>query len=132
MLTIFFSIFKLLSYLFLFTAALTILFKIAVKLRLTLPFLYLGFLSLSTLFSDFARTPKALYIMIFLLALTALFWIITLVQFIRAKKAERFWEEDMIWQIQAAKQRGISLDRIRFDEDHNLQDLRTGKPIEWC
>ena len=106
MLNMLLQIFKLLAYLFLGTAVLTILFKLAIKLRLALPFLYLGFLSLSTIVSDFAYTPKALYILIALLSLSAISWIITLIQFIHSKKEERFWEEDMLWQIQAAKKRG--------------------------
>lgn len=132
MLNMLLQIFKLLAYLFLATAVLTILFRIAVKLRLALPFIYLGFLSLSTIVSDFAYTPKALYIMIALLSLSALSWIITLIQFIRRKREERFWEEDMLWQIQTAKERGVPMDSISFDEDHNLLDPRTGKPVDWC
>lgn len=132
MLTMLFQIFRLLAYLCLGTAVLTILFKLAIKLRLALPFLYLGFLSLSTIVSDFAYTPKALYIMIALLSLSAISWIITLIQFIHRKKEERFWEEDMLWQIQNAKERGLPLTSILFDEDHNLLDSRTGKPVDWC
>lgn len=126
------QIFKLLACLFLGTAILTILFKIALKLRLALPLLYLCFLSLSTIFSDFAYTPKAFYIMIVLLFFSAISWIITLIQFIRRKKEERFWEDDMLWQIHAAQELGVPMDSIIFDEDHNLLDSRTGKPIDWC
>lgn len=132
MLTMLFQIFKLFAYLCLSTAALTILFKLAVKLRLALPFLYLGFLSLSTIVSDFAYTSKALYILIALLSLSVISWIITLIQFIHRKKEERFWKEDMLWQIQNAKERGLPLTSILFDEDHNLLDSRTGKPVDWC
>ena len=127
-----FLLFKLLATLFLATAAITILFHIAVKLRLAPVFIYLGFLSLSTLFSDFAHTPKAFYILLALLLISLLSWIITLTQYIRRRKEERFWEDDMMWQIRSARERGIALDSVSFDEDHNLLDPRTGKPLDWC
>ena len=49
-------------------------------------------------------------------------------------KARRFLkgDEDMLWQIQNAKERGLPLTSILFDEDHNLLDSRTGKPVDWC
>ena len=127
-----FLLFKLLATLFLATAAITILFHIAVKLRLAPAFIYLGFLSLSTIFSDFAHTPKALYILLALLLISLLSWIITLTHYIRRRKEERFWEDDMMWQIQSAKEHGIALNSVSFDEDHNLLDPRTGKPLDWC
>lgn len=127
-----FLLLKLLAILFLATAAITILFHIAVKLRLAPAFIYLVFLSLSTLFSDFAHTPKAFYILLALLILSLLSWILTLTQYIRRRKEERFWEDDMMWQIRSARERGITLDSVSFDEDHNLLDPRTGKPLDWC
>lgn len=127
-----FLLFKLLAILFLATAAITILFHIAVKLRLAPAFIYLVFLSLSTLFSDFAHTPKAFYILLALLILSLLSWILTLTQYIRRRKEERLWEDDMMWQIRSARERGITLDSVSFDEDHNLLDPRTGKPLDWC
>lgn len=127
-----FLLFKLLATLFLATAAITILFHIAVKLRLAPVFIYLGFLSLSTIFSDFAHTPKAFYILLVLLLISLLSWIITLIQYIRRRKEERFWEDDMMWQIQSARKHGINLDSVSFDDDHNLLDPRTGKPLDWC
>ena len=127
-----FLLFKLLATLFLATAAITILFHIAVKLRLAPAFIYLGFLSLSTLFSDFAHTPKALYILLALLLISLLSWIITLTHYIRRRKEERFWEDDMMWQIQSAREHGIALNSVSFDEDHNLLNPRTGKPLDWC
>ncbi len=123
---------KILACLFLGTAVLTILFHLSVKLRLALPFLYFCFLSLSTIFSDFAYTPKALYIMIALLSLSAFSWLISLVRFIRRRREEKFWEEDIIWQIRTAREQGISLDLVSFDADHNLLDPNTGKPLTWC
>ena len=127
-----FLLFKLLATLFLATAAITILFHIAVKLRLAPAFIYLGLLSLSTLLSDFAHTPKAFYILLALLLISLLSWIITLTHYIRRRKEEQFWEDDMMWQIRSARERGIALDSISFDEDHNLLNPRTGKPLDWC
>lgn len=108
---------------------LSLIFKVAGKLRLTLPILCL--LLFSTVLSKWAGEHEALaFIILFsLLGLTVLSWIVSLIKTIRRKQNEKFIEDDVAWQIQRAREMGIPLDKVQFNEQGDLLDPRTGKPV---
>lgn len=114
------------------TLLLSLAFRIAAKLRLTLPLLYILAAGISTLFTDWVSrheemTRWGLYA---LLGLSALSWLCTLAEFIRTKTQERFSEEDIAWQIRRARELHIPLDAIRFSGGE-LLDPRTGMPVDF-
>ncbi|MFZ5967632.1 MAG: hypothetical protein ACOYVK_10745 [Bacillota bacterium] len=108
---------------------LSIVFKVAGKLRLTIP--VLCFLLFSTVLNEWAEQHEMLssIILFSLLGLTVLSWIVSLIKVIRRKRDEKYLEDDVAWQIRRAREMGIPLDRIQFNEQGDLLDPRTGKPI---
>lgn len=108
---------------------LSIVFKVAGKLRLTIP--VLCFLLFSTVLNKWAEQNKILssIILFSLLGLTVLSWIVSLIKVIRRKRDEKYLEDDVAWQIRRAREMGVLLDRIQFNEQGDLLDPRTGKPI---
>ena len=114
------------------TALLSLAFRIAVKLRLTLPLLYILIAGISTLFSDWvsrheAQTRWGLYVM---LGLSALSWLRTLADAIRVWRQDRNSEEDIAWQLRRAREMGVPLDSVRFSGGA-LLDPRTGMPVDF-
>lgn len=109
-------------------AVLSLILKVAGKLRLTIPVLYLLIASFSTPFNGWVSQHEKLVMagFYFLLATVMLSWIVTLGQTIRHR---RFMEEDMIWQIHRAREQGVPMDGITFDENGSLIDPRTGEPV---
>ncbi|MGF7018853.1 putative membrane chloride channel (bestrophin family) [Lachnospiraceae bacterium PF1-21] len=112
---------------------LSLLFKIGGKLRLTLPLLYLLIAVISTFFTDWT-TKNEKYVLLglyILIGLVVLSWFISLIKAIRNKRQERFWEDDMAWQITTARQRGIinQGDIVRFNDRGDLLDPSTNQPI---
>lgn len=91
---------------------LSILFKLAGKLRLSLPLLY--FLLISTIFNKQAAShePIALAILFILLAFSIISWLISLKNHIQDKRHLKAMEEDIVWQIERARKNGIPLDRL--------------------
>lgn len=77
----------------------SLIFKVAGKLRLTLPILCL--LLFSTVLSKWAGEHETLaFIILFsLLGLTMLSWIVSLIKTIRRKRDEKYFEDDVAWQI---------------------------------
>ena len=108
---------------------LSLLFKAAGKLRLTIPIIC--FLLFGTVLNKWASEHETLaYVILFsLLGLTVLSWVVSLAKAIRRKRNEKHFEDDAIWQIRRAREMGIPLDNIRFNEQGDLLDPRTGKPI---
>lgn len=104
-------------------------FKVAGKLRLTLPILCL--LLFDTVLSKWAGEHETLaFIILFsLLGLTMLSWIVSLIKTIRRKRNEKYFEDDVAWQIRQAREMGIPLDKVQFNEQGDLLDPRTGEPI---
>jgi hypothetical protein len=54
--------------------------------------------------------------------------IVKTIQNLRYKK---HLKEDIAWQISRAREMGISLENVRFDDNNSLIDPETGKPIEY-
>lgn len=108
-------------------------FKLASKLRLTIPALYMLAAAVSTLFSDWVGQHEQLVetILYIQLALVAFSWVITLVKKIREKLSGDFEEGDIAWQLRRARELGVPLDNIRFDSSNNLIDPRTGLPVNF-
>lgn len=70
------------------------------------------------------------YIILFsLFGLTVLSWIVSLIKAIRRKRDEKYMEDDVAWQIRRAREMGVPLDKVQFNEQWDLLDPRTGKPV---
>ncbi|WP_027364641.1 hypothetical protein [Desulfotruncus alcoholivorax] len=108
---------------------LSFIFKAAGKLRLTIP--VLCFLLFSTVLNKWAVEHETLaYIILFsLLGLTVLSWIVSLIKAIRRKRDEKYFEDDVAWQIRRAREMGVPLDKVQFNEQGDLLDPRTGEPV---
>jgi len=106
-------------------------FKVAGKLRLGIPLFYLIAAVISTFFTQWTTDHETLVFMglYILIGLTVLSWIVSLVKAIRRKRNERYFEDDVAWQIQRAREMGIPLDNIQFNEHGDLLDPKTGKPV---
>lgn len=100
---------------------LSIIFKLAGKLRLTIPLFYL--LLTSTILNKWASShEKTAFIILFLLiAVSLLSWITSFRNFWREKQYFRSMQKDIQWQIERAYQMGISLDATYFDTQGNLR-----------
>lgn len=110
---------------------LSLLFWIAAKLRLTLPLLYILVVGISTVFSDFVRRNEQAVLLglYFLLGLSILSWLCTLVQSVRDRRQNRFAEENIAWQVRRAWEQGANVDTVRFSGGV-LRNARTGTPID--
>ena len=114
---------------------LSLAFKIAGKLRLTLPLLYLLTAVVSTFFTDWTtkNEPLVLTGLYILIGMVVLSWIYSLVKKIRgravAARSEKSFERFAALQIEQARERGIPLDRVRFDADGYLIHAETGEPV---
>jgi uncharacterized membrane protein len=108
---------------------LSFIFKVAGKIRLTIPILC--FLLFSTVLNKWAGEHETLaFIILFsLLGLTVLSWIVSLIKAIRRKRDEKYIEDDVAWQIRRAREMGVPLDNIQFNEQGDLLDPRTGEPV---
>lgn len=115
-----------------FTAGLLILsfiFKVAGKIRLTIPIIC--FLLFSTVLNKWAaeHATLAFIVLYSLLGLIVLSWFVSLIKAIRHKRDEKHLEDDAAWQIRQAREMGVPLDKIQFNEHGDLLDPKTGKPI---
>lgn len=108
---------------------LSFIFKVAGKIRLTIPILCL--LLFSTVLNKWAGEHETLaFIILFsLLGLTVLSWIVSLIKAIRRKRDEKYLEDDFAWQIRRAREMNVPLDKIKFNEHGDLLDQRTGEPV---
>lgn len=111
----------------------SLIFKVAGKMRLTLPLIYFIAASISTFFTDWTGKHETLVLigLYVLIGLVVLSWIYSLIKKIQQKRHEHFTEDDIAWQIRRAREMGIPLDNITFDSDNNLIDPRTGKPVDF-
>lgn len=110
---------------------LSFIFKVAGKIRLTIPLLCL--LLFSTVLNKWAGDHETLaFIILFsLLGLSMLSWIVSLIKVIRRRQDEKNFEDDITWQIRRARERGVPLDDIQFNEQGDLLDPRTGEPVDF-
>ena len=108
---------------------LSLIFKVAGKIRLSIPIIC--FLLFSTVLNKWAGEHETLaFIILFsLLGLTVLSWIVSLIKAIRRKRDEKYLEDDAAWQIRRAREMGVPLDKIQFNENGDLLDPRTGEPV---
>ena len=114
------------------TAALLILsfvLRVAGKLRLTIPIIC--FLLFSTVLNKWAGEHETLaFIILFaLLGLTVISWVVSFIKAIRRRRDEKHMEDDAAWQIRRAREMGVPLDNVQFNEQGDLLDPRTGKPV---
>ena len=112
---------------------LSLVLRIAAKLRLTIPVLYLLAIGVSTVFTDWAtqHERQILWGLYAQLALVALSWIFTAVNALRSRINGDWEEDDIAWQLRRARELGVPLDNIRFDSTNNLIDPRTGMPVNF-
>ena len=112
---------------------LSVVFKIAAKLRLTIPVLYIFAAGISTVFTDWVSQHEKLILLGLYaqLAVIALSWVITAVKVILNRSHGGYEEDDIAWQIRRARELGVPLDSIRFDSSNNLIDPRTGTPVNF-
>lgn len=91
---------------------LSLVLRLAGKLRLTWPVLYVLAASVSTLFTDWVTVHETLVMVgLGVLVLMALIsWLGSLVRLIREKRRNRFVEDDMLWQIRRARELGVPTD----------------------
>ena len=100
---------------------LSVALKAAGKLRLTLPFLY--FLAISTVLNRWASAHErlALGILALLIVFTVISWLVSLISALKDRKRSRLMEEDVAWQIDAARKRGIDLSDVYLDSRGDLR-----------
>ena len=111
----------------------SLIFKVAGKLRLTLPLIYFLAATISTFYTDWTtkNESKVLLGLYILIGLVALSWMYSLIKKIKSKRSTRFEDDFISWQIQRARELGVPLNSITFDEKNNLIDPRTGKPVNF-
>lgn len=111
----------------------SLIFKVAGKLRLTLPLIYFLAAAISTFYTDWTtkNESKVLLGLYILIGLVALSWMYSLIKKIKSKRSNRFEDDFISWQIQRARELGVPLNSITFDEKNNLIDPRTGKPVNF-
>ena len=105
---------------------LSLLFKVAGKLRLTLPLLYMVAAVISTFFTDWTSKNEQLVLLglYVLIGLVFISWIVSLV-----RRMARTMEEDVAWQINRARELGIPVDSFLVDENGTVLDAQTKKPL---
>lgn len=108
---------------------LSVALKAAGKLRLTLPFLY--FLAISTVLNRWASAHErlALGILALLILFTVISWFVSLIAAIKDRKRSRLMEEDVAWQIDTARERGINLSDVYLDSRGDLRYSKDDKSV---
>lgn len=111
----------------------SLIFKVAGKLRLTLPLIYFLAATISTFYTDWTtkNEPKVLLGLYILIGLVAISWIYSLIKKIRNAKSDRYEDDFISWQLKRARELGVPLNNITFDSRNNLIDPRTGKPVDF-
>lgn len=109
---------------------LSLLFKIAGKLRLTLPLFY--FLLIATILNPWASAHErlALAILFILIAFSVISWLFALKDYLSERSYYKAMEEDIAWQIQRARERGIPFDSVHFDSQGNMRYNDTDEIVE--
>ena len=99
----------------------SLLFRIAARLNLTLPLLY--FLAVSTILNPWTATHEklAFAILYLLTAFSVLSWIFALRRKWQEHQYYKAMKDDMSFQISRARQRGIPLDSVHFDSQGNMR-----------
>ena len=114
---------------------LSLAFKVAGKLRLTLPLLYFLGAAISTIFTNWTNEHESLvlYGLYVLLALVAISWVVSLAKAISRKHSERRYynalESDIVWQLKRARELGIPTNNTRVLQNGTVVHAETGEPI---
>ncbi len=116
---------------------LSLIFKVAGKLRLTIPFIYFLVAAISTLFTDWTTKNEQLVLigLYILIGLVTLSWIFSLIKAIKNKFRSNSEDEALTdfvqWQLKKARENNISIDDITFDENGNMHNKTTGQQIKF-
>ena len=116
---------------------LSLIFKVAGKLRLTIPFIYFLVAAISTLFTDWTTKNEQLVLigLYILIGLVTLSWILSLIKAIKNKFRSNSEDEALTdfvqWQLKKARENNISIDDITFDENGNMHNKTTGQQIKF-
>lgn len=120
-----------------FLAVLSVIFKIAGKLRLSIPLIYLVAAVLSTFFTDWTTQNEQLVLrgLYILIGLVVLSWLYSLIKTIKNKVSVQSESEAiqdyMTWQLQKAREQGINIQNTYFDESGHLHDKETGEQLQF-
>ncbi|MCA5961642.1 hypothetical protein LC724_16405 [Blautia sp. RD014234] len=108
---------------------LSIAFKAAGKLRLTIPLLY--FLAISTVLNRWASAHEmlALGILGLLVLIAILSWFSSLAEAIKDRRRARAMEEDIAWQIGRARQMGVSMSDVYIDGNGDMRYCDDDTPV---
>ena len=109
---------------------LSLVFRLAGKLRLTLPLLY--FLLTATVLNPWAAAHETLAFAILygLLAFSVISWLFSLRNAIRDRRYYKALEEDMSWQVRRARNKGIAMDTVYFDSTGNMRYKDTNEVVD--
>ena len=109
---------------------LSLIFRLAGKLRLTLPLLY--FLLTATVLNPWAAAHETLAFAILygLFALSIISWLLSLRNAIRNRRYYKALEEDMSWQVKRARNNGIAMDTVYFDSTGNMRYKNTKEIVD--
>ena len=109
---------------------LSLIFRLAGKLRLTLPLLY--FLLTATILNPWAAAHETLAFAILygLLAFSVISWLFSLRNAIRDRRYYKALEEDMSWQVRRARNKGIAMDTVYFDSTGNMRYKDTNEVVD--
>lgn len=101
---------------------LSIAFKVAGKVRLTIPLVY--FLAISTFANKWASENEsfALTILGILVALCVLSWFNSLRKKLQQRKQDYATQDYISWQIQKAREQGIDTNTVTFDSNGHMYD----------
>lgn len=108
---------------------LSLIFRLAGKLRLTLPLLY--FLLTATVLNPWAAAHETLAFAILygLFALSIISWLLSLRNAIRNRRYYKALEEDMSWQVKRTRNNGIAMDTVYFDSTGNMRYKDTNEVV---
>lgn len=109
---------------------LSLIFRLAGKLRLTLPLIYL--VLTATVLNPWAAAHETLAFAILygLLAIATISWLFSLKNAIRNRNYYKAMEEDMSWQIKRARNNGIAMDTVYFDSTGNMRYKDTNEVVD--
>ncbi|MEF9962028.1 MAG: hypothetical protein RR945_03250 [Erysipelotrichaceae bacterium] len=101
---------------------LSIAFKVAGKVRLTIPLVY--FLAISTVANKWASENEKLALTILggLVTLCVLSWCYSLRKKLQQRKQDFATQDYISWQIQKAREQGIDTNTVTFDSNGHMYD----------
>ena len=114
---------------------LSLIFKIAGKLRLGIPLLYFLAAVVSTFFTDWTTKNEQLVLigLYVLIGLVVISWIYSLIKTIKQKvddrKSENALGDYIAWQLEKAEENGIDKSTVTFDASGHMRYSETGEQI---